>query len=177
MDKTTLRICKVCKVEKQITNFYRGHNGCYRTTCKKCSNKAQYIYQQTKGKEKYLVSEKKYRSSDKCKATARRLRQTIKGRYGYARKSARNRDLPFEFSLEEYAILLSMTCTYCQSELLGSGISLDRINSYEGYVHGNVVPCCGECNRIKSDIYTYDEMIRIIGPAIARVIQERSQEN
>jgi hypothetical protein len=27
---------------------------------------------------------------------------------------------------------------------------LDRIDSEKGYVHGNVVPCCWECNKIKS---------------------------
>jgi hypothetical protein len=35
-----------------------------------------------------------------------------------------------------------------EMEIHYSGI--DRVDSTKGYIHGNVVPCCGECNAMKS---------------------------
>ena len=37
-----------------------------------------------------------------------------------------------------------------------------RVNNVQkklGYTVENAVPCCWNCNRMKSDIYTYDEFL------------------
>lgn len=41
---------------------------------------------------------------------------------------------------------------------------IDRLNSKEGYVEGNMVPCCGMCNRMKNSFTLEDffEKVKII---------------
>jgi len=38
---------------------------------------------------------------------------------------------------------------------------MDRVDSTKGYIHGNVVPCCGECNAMKSRL-PLDEFLALI---------------
>jgi hypothetical protein len=50
-------------------------------------------------------------------------------------------------------------CHYCFSSLLTeTGIGLDRINNNLGYSLDNVLPCCGNCNKIRQDKLTVEEM-------------------
>jgi len=100
---------------------------------------------------------------------------------GTYKRSARDRDLPFdtsnEFKLELKKITKS-NCFYCgiepkqiikpqekyhptkesieNSTYIYNGI--DRIDSNKGYEFGNVVPCCYHCNLAKSD-YTTEEFM------------------
>ncbi len=62
-------------------------------------------------------------------------------------------------------------CEYCSKELIwiarqtkksSGATNLDRKDSKQNYSRENLVPCCWECNRIKGNVYTYDEM-KIIG--------------
>jgi hypothetical protein len=46
-----------------------------------------------------------------------------------------------------------------EMEIRYSGI--DRVDATKGYIHGNVVPCCWECNKIKSAL-TLDEFLGLI---------------
>jgi hypothetical protein len=53
---------------------------------------------------------------------------------------------------------------------------LDRVDSSKGYVHGNVVPCCGECNLLKNDgtldeFFAHVERIQSHNPSVAGVLQ------
>jgi hypothetical protein len=41
-----------------------------------------------------------------------------------------------------------------------SGHSLDRIDNSKPHFASNVVPACGVCNRVRSDRFTYEEMLR-----------------
>lgn len=51
-----------------------------------------------------------------------------------------------EITLDEYNRLVSLPCVFCGTE---SKVGIDRIDSNEGYVNGNVHPCCGNCNMMK----------------------------
>lgn len=78
-------------------------------------------------------------------------------------KSAVKRGIEWRLSPEEFLAIVKKNCTYCNSEpriyegrfskkgrtikTLMNGI--DRTNSAIGYVAGNVVPCCGTCNKMK----------------------------
>lgn len=77
------------------------------------------------------------------------------------RQGAKSRGLKFDLSREKLKELINKDCYYC-------GVSnsmttktdtynykhngIDRLDSNEGYVEGNMVPCCSPCNRAK---YTY----------------------
>lgn len=82
---------------------------------------------------------------------------------------AKNKDIPFELSLEEFLKLTSGNCFYCgakPSQIKKSGRTknsdsyiyngIDRINSNEGYTKENTVTCCWKCNRAKSTMMQKD---------------------
>lgn len=83
---------------------------------------------------------------------------------------------------QEFFALAAAPCHYCgappsnafrhkkygDSFFLYSG--LDRKDNSKGYDMGNVVACCGRCNRIKREILTYDEM-----QAVGALLKELQQ--
>lgn len=85
---------------------------------------------------------------------------------------ARKKRVPVRFALtfEEFFKLLRKNCFYCESApsnkkrhrsypgkiFYYSG--LDRKDNKKGYTSSNVVPCCQRCNKIKSDLFTFEEM-------------------
>lgn len=81
------------------------------------------------------------------------------------RVNAKRRNIVFEISREHFRHLVSLNCFYCNAvpstisrrelgkyngEFIYNGI--DRLDSSKGYVDGNVVPCCSDCNRAKMDV-------------------------
>lgn len=79
-------------------------------------------------------------------------------------KSAVKRGIEWRLSPEEFIVITKKDCTYCGAvpriyeskpnygkgrtvKTLMNGI--DRLDSSLGYVTGNVVPCCGTCNKMK----------------------------
>ena len=75
-------------------------------------------------------------------------------------KSAKDREYHFELSVQECDKLFTSNCYYCGTEpnqflkrnpdYLYNGI--DRVDNKYGYTTGNTVPCCGICNRMKSNL-------------------------
>jgi len=57
--------------------------------------------------------------------------------------------------------ITSQNCYYCGKQNKSTGHGLDRIDSSKDYLIHNVVSCCGNCNRAKSDLNSGDffEMI------------------
>jgi|APGre2960657373_1045057.scaffolds.fasta_scaffold51871_3 hypothetical protein len=79
-------------------------------------------------------------------------------------------------------------CHYCGKELFYEEHSrvwgktnsrahqLDRKNNDLGYSKDNVVTCCWECNRLKSDRFTYEEFIQLT-PVLKKIENERKNQN
>ena len=76
------------------------------------------------------------------------------------KKNAERRNLEWSLSDEIVKKLISQPCFYCKvppkahtfaKKLNGDFKSngLDRINNNKGYIEGNIVPCCADCNRAK----------------------------
>lgn len=87
--------------------------------------------------------------------------------YQYQTKMAKNRGWVFEITKKDFSVMIKKNCHYCgvkpkqeknskNGTLLYNGI--DRLNTYIGYVKGNVVPCCGFCNKLKSNLLSEEEM-------------------
>lgn len=55
-------------------------------------------------------------------------------------------------------------CTYCG---IFDDVGCDRIDNSIGHTPDNCVPACRECNRARSDYFSFDEMVKFIGPAIS----------
>jgi hypothetical protein len=87
----------------------------------------------------------KTQSKNKFKVSIRRA-----GRLGHS----------WSISADEYAKLRGEPCHYCASSLDSNkyGVGLDRLDNSRGYEPGNVVPCCGDCNKIRGDRLTPEEM-------------------
>lgn len=76
-------------------------------------------------------------------------------RYSEYRNNARNRNIEFNLSIDEFKQLTSQPCHYCggySSDWIENsrGNGIDRKNSNEGYYLDNCVPCCSKCNFIKN---------------------------
>lgn len=96
--------------------------------------------------------------------------------YRHYERSAAKRGYPFEISLEEFTLFLFQPCFYCgrapanQATLLCRQKrkfiyqGLDRINNNNGYTPDNLVSCCIDCNRAKSNL-TQDEFLLWINTA------------
>lgn len=86
-------------------------------------------------------------------------------RYGKAKSSAKERGIEFDLTLDTYLSLVNdeAFCYYgCGSQLSGTGVGLDRLDSNKGYTIGNVVPCCGICNVVKSSVLNDVEMLEVV---------------
>lgn len=91
------------------------------------------------------------------------------------RQNARNRGHEFSLTAEEFKSITSSDCEYCgkaptsiykkarasikdSSSYAYNGV--DRVNNSLGYVQGNCVPCCKECNAWKSDMKYLDFVLQ-----------------
>jgi hypothetical protein len=93
-------------------------------------------------------------------------------RYFSLTNRAKNGGLNCDISREVYFELIKSPCFYCAKSLEHeAGFSLDRIDNTKGYSLENVVPCCGDCNRIRNNILTSKEM----KVAMTAVINFRTQ--
>ena len=117
--------------------------------------------------EKYRAVKARYQNSKKGKATADRYftsekgiaarlkattnhaqkAKTPRGKWNEYRFAAKARDLEFTLTYEQFLALWQKPCRYCGDPIPTVGI--DRLDNSLGYVQGNVVPCCTECNRAK----------------------------
>jgi len=81
-----------------------------------------------------------------------------------------NIDLNYDEFIE---IIKDHKCHYCDKKLIfnpytrdknsnyvSRAYQLDRKNNNLGYIKENLVTCCWECNRLKSNIYTYSEFMK-----------------
>lgn len=77
-------------------------------------------------------------------------------RYTRAKNNSRKE---FNVSKEFYIDVISKPCYYCFKSLSNeTGSGLDRIDNNKGYLEDNVLPCCGNCNSIRSNKLTVEEM-------------------
>jgi len=90
--------------------------------------------------------------------------ESFKGRFRKGKHRAKKAGMSWELTLDQYVkIVTPCKCDYCGGTLPPVGAGIDRKDSSKGYTLKNVVPCCWECNRIKSDQLSYKEMKLIAG--------------
>lgn len=110
-----------------------------------------------RGKEVDAACSLRYRRTDKHWVAPATL-------YSRAKASAKQHKKSFLLTKEEYCLLLSKPCYYCDGLLNNEknrGVGLDRIDNSRGYEIDNVIRSCGFCNKTKGDRLTVDEMKKV----------------
>jgi len=152
--------CWVCKQYKPLSEFWKGQDAC--KPCKLVLNK--------EWRKEHPRADAKYQRRWRQKNSVRSIYVTLK-------QSAKRRGLPLKFSLKEFKSWYRKQpklCVYCGiseeewgllQQKTGEGhaqrLSIDRIDSNQGYEQGNLVLACMRCNTVKSYLMTFDEMRRI----------------
>jgi len=91
------------------------------------------------------------------------------------KRNAQKRNMEFSLTRESFTGWWNQQeqkCAYCdipierlsvvnKSKKLAKRLSIDRVDNDKGYVDGNLVLCCLQCNFIKSNLLTFDEMREI----------------
>lgn len=117
----------------------------------------------------------KNKMCNKCKSIKRTLpnsQASINMLFNQYIKQAKNRNYEFKISKDKFIELTSKNCYYCNSAPINkfknqnnSGTyiynGLDRIDNNKGYIENNIVTCCKNCNRAKSDM-KIEEFLKLI---------------
>lgn len=91
---------------------------------------------------------------------------SISARLKNYKRNAKNRNLCFQLSKEEFIEITKKPCYYCGDFGFISPTNekyngIDRIDSQKGYEKNNVVPCCSNCNKMKLDLSQNDFLYHI----------------
>jgi len=129
-----MKTCRACKKEKPLTEFYKNSktSDTYRLDCKECMHVRHLRWMKNPTKE-----------------------MAIKYRWSSLRRGAKKRSVDFGLDFDFCAHLLTEQCYYCGGMDVWRGQkinSLDRVDSSDGYLPENVVPCCFTCNRAKNNM-------------------------
>jgi len=122
---------------KEITELLEGIRGDKVQRCNDCYTKLRKIEDTRGTRERNYLAEKKANME--------------KYYTGYI-NSAKNRNLSFELTQDQFNELVLTACFYCSSynELEVTGI--DRIDSNKNYTPENCVACCKTCNYMKGTL-------------------------
>jgi len=153
------KFCRKCKTKKDLTEFRptRYLKNSTRNECRKCES---------------LLSKNRYKNStyicsvidcDRAgiyndnSLCAHHYKQIDENRFKNAIKSAKRRNKVWNISFNDWKNLIEKSCFYCFKLFKEEGSGLDRLDNNRGYELDNVIPCCGECNYLRSNKYTVEE--------------------
>lgn len=100
----------------------------------------------------------------RTKAEYTRWNQSYKGMYSKLKFRAKEFKRPMELTFEEFVAIRQNPCKYCLQPLPICGYRVDRIDNSLGYTVANSVPCCGKCNKAKSNLSEWEflDLVRCI---------------
>ena len=126
-------------------------------------------------KKEILIATKIYqnKNSKKIKSYQKLYNESPEGIYRQTYSHAKHRNIDFNLTREEFVIWYKKQireCVYCgrpEEDVIKDRngffkrLSIDRKDSSLGYQIDNIVLCCFRCNDVKSNEFTFDEMVRI----------------
>lgn len=128
-----------------------------------------------KHKEEYTARHRARYKANKEMFLARNKVQSrkLKSRFTDSKREAKKRGIEWGLSFEEFCSFQGLPCAYCKDyRTPETRCGLDRLDSDLGYEIGNVCPCCTDCNLMKGNRFTSEEM-HFIGHAVMMVKQTR----
>jgi hypothetical protein len=112
----------------------------------------------TVGEEEFLKRNaedaKRWRDNNPEKMTEnnKKRKENIDIHYSNYQRTAGNKNLQFEFTIDEFKELVKMPCHYCGIIQDHGFNGIDRMNQHNGYITDNCVSCCQMCNYIKNTL-------------------------
>lgn len=97
----------------------------------------------------------------KNKKHIRKLRTSPRYRYSSLQTRCKRENRVFSISYKTYVKKLTAGCYYCGADMsdeIGGGMDR-RNNNNPKYTARNLVACCSDCNKVKSDRLTEQEML------------------
>jgi len=161
----THRTCFRCDRSLEATpeNFYREKSrplglsyeckGCHRAR-KKGRDRRKERWRTLSPEQKELRRQRMLRWS-----------RTQRGRATHLRKAYQRIDA-CDLTAEEILTYIVQPCVYCGTTAENRG--LDRIDNRKPHIKGNVHTACGECNIMRGNRFTVDEM-KLVGAVVARI--------
>ena len=138
MSKVYIKICKLCNKEFETT---RSHTSCCSRLCYRRRPEIAERY-----RDRVSAYQKQHAKDPKCK-------------YGKLVQKCKTEKRKLDLSFNDCVILWNLGCIYCGNSVeKETGANLDRLDNGGGYTKNNVVPCCGNCNKIRNNILTHEEM-------------------
>lgn len=89
----------------------------------------------------------------------------LKTRFQVYRKTSESRGLQFNISFSQFSEFWKTECFYCGT--IVEKIGLDRVDNARGYVEGNIVSCCRDCNVAKNAL-SFEAFINLCEKVTAR---------
>ena len=184
VQKCTHPLCSKSGIEQPIEEFYWRNKakGVLHSWCKTCQTAFKILHKKisthiiiakanctecglrlafgSSGLCRPCYDRQYHRSSIGKQVRAKRDR-TPAGRHYKGVCMAKSRGYEWTISFEEFKILNSQFCYYCDGILPKAGHGLDRVDNNRGYTLNNVVPCCTMCNRMKSSLTMEEFLIHI----------------
>jgi hypothetical protein len=102
-------------------------------------------------------------------ARMRRWANTPKGRATFLRKAYQRIDT-CDLSTAQILEMIEQPCVYCGTQTANRG--LDRLDNNKPHILGNVHTACTECNLIRGDRFTVEEM-KLLGAVVAQIRKAR----
>lgn len=158
---TFYKTCNNCD-EKLIpnVNWTRGMMKSYNYLCKTCKNGISEKWRRENGilvRQISKISTAKWRQKKRDK-NIKYWENNVERRSWHSYKSgATKRGILFNLSFKEFMTFKDNNCFYCGEKVMtASGVGIDRYDNKKGYELYNLVPCCSQCNWMKSDLEKED---------------------
>lgn len=163
MVASTDKICNMCNsILEPLVNWTAGQIKSQSNICKKCKNVKSEKWRRDNGILEKQLSQKysaKWHEKKKIANIQYWKDNPKKKAYHSYNQNAKNRNIPFNLTYNDFLKFDNENCYYCGSEVTTlSGIGVDRLDNKRGYEIGNIVSCCSQCNWMKSDL-TIDAFI------------------
>lgn len=143
-----MKTCTKCLKAKCLSEFRLRNlqSTTLRSRCRKCLSEIGSAYNRSRPAQTRLNRKNSYAKH----------KLAFKRRYSYMKSRFRNK---VSLSLEEFVRFLTDNpkCFYCNELNLSSGSGLDRIDNSLGYALGNVLSCCGDCNKHRQGTWSVEE--------------------
>jgi hypothetical protein len=150
--------CHKQEIQEKIKSKY------WKKPCPICSRDIRYTNQSNLNKSIAL--------NLSCRRCSQRLRP-FEYLYNSLRYKSKTRSIPFSLTFEEFMEFTKIpTCHYCECKIewvehntnksiRGYRYNLDRMDNDRGYTAPNCCVCCPTCNGVKSNVFSYKEMVEL----------------